>query len=788
LEQQGYPISVAISDSPGVAITTLTTVTPDTIFPGQQDTILVGVFNTYAGGQFTFVGYTNLTGDLDRTNDSIVVGPVDIIPIPAPPTVNDVIFCEPDSALLSVVNPDTNFSYSWYATDTSTTALAEDTFQLQTPLLNQTTTYWVQQTSRDGGAPILITEFNLGFPDMIEIQNLSSTTVDATGWVVATSNSYTVINTANSLVWQLGTMGPGQIDFRTDQTGNNYWGNNLFYNPGSPAWAMVIDAQGNVVDAVFAEWSAADIAGFNTTINGFTITGADIPWSGPGVPTSGVTDGGIDRIGNSDNDDNTDWIGTLTRTNGTQNPQLQYPGFSAGLGCSSARVPVQVIISPITPPNLGPDNVVCGGLLLDAGAGYATYSWNNGPMTQANFVDLSGQYSVTVSDINGCTGTDTINLIINPNPIVDLGADTTVCGSILLDAGNPGATWTWSDGSISQTYLVTNSGPEFVNVVDANGCETRDTVDITVNALPALDLGLDRVECDSVLLDVNNPGLPVMWDDGSTNQTRSITASGSYYVSVTDPATTCEARDTVNLTINISPVVDLGLDGDYCDILILDAENPGALYNWSTGDLSQTIIVTNNNEGTINVEVTDINGCAGVDTITVNIVDQPVIGFNEQRQGLDTYNFTNNSTGENITYTWDFGDGSAPVNTRDASHTYAPGFYQACLTIANACDTLKQCVDVHAIGVGVEDELLANSISLYPNPTTEKINIDIAGLNDDVEVTVSDVTGRILFKDVITRFEQGSTTSYDLSEEAKGVYTVIFKMGDHRLTRRVVLK
>jgi PKD repeat protein len=188
--------------------------------------------------------------------------------------------------------------------------------------------------------------------------------------------------------------------------------------------------------------------------------------------------------------------------------------------------------------------------------------------------------------------------------------------------------------------------------------------------------------------------------------------------------------------------------------------------------------------------VTDINGCAGKDTITVNIVDQPVIGFNTAANTPNMLDatFTNTSTGENITYLWDFGDGNS-ATTRDAVHSYANGgTYTVTLTVANACDTLTQTFDVAIAGVGIGDDLLANSINIFPNPTTDMININLSGLNEDVEVTVADATGRILFKDVITRFEQANTTRYDLSDEAKGVYTVMFKMGERRLARRVVLK
>jgi hypothetical protein len=762
LEQYNYPVSVVITDSPNVAITTMTVVAPDTLFPGQTDTVFMGTFNTYAGGQYTFVSYTNLTGDLDRTNDTLVVANVDITPIPGPPSVVSPVSCAPDSFVLRVMNPDTLATYAWYDTRGSSTPISfGDTFQ--TPLLSTSRDYYVGTfAALDDTLTTTFIGGNGQSGNMFDLTNVSG-------------SAFTI----DSLAQNLQTTGSGigmEMYFVTNRT--TYVGKET----DPTQWTLVGSA--SVTGAGTGNATSVPIGGF-TIFPGETVGIYVTSTSATVAYTNGAF-----TYSNSDLEINTG-VGISYPFGSVFNPRT-WNGtlFYSGAGCPSELAKVSAIISPITAPNLGPDNVVCGGFLLDAGAGYANYSWNNGPTTQQNFVTASGTYDVLVSDINGCTGADTINLIVNANPIVNLGPDVTVCGSVLLDAGNPGATWTWQNGTVSQTFLAAATNQYTVNVTDNNGCETRDTINVRVNPLPALDLGVDRVECDSVVLDAMNPGLPVVWSDMSTNQTLSVKTSGSYSVTVTDPATSCAALDTVNLTINISPAVDLGPDGDYCDILILDAQNPGSLYNWSTGDLSQTVIVTNGNEGTINVEVTDINGCAGKDTITVNIVDQPVIGFNTAANTPNMLDatFTNTSTGENITYMWDFGDGNS-ATTRNAVHTYAAGgTYTVTLTIANACDTLKQTFTVAIAGVGIGDDLLSRSINLFPNPTTDMINININGLNEDVEVTVADATGRILFKDVITRFEQANTTRYDLSDEAKGVYTLMFKMGDRRLTRRVVLK
>lgn len=88
-----------------------------------------------------------------------------------------------------------------------------------------------------------------------------------------------------------------------------------------------------------------------------------------------------------------------------------------------------------------------------------------------------------------------VNIICNPTNFVNLGADDAYCvGDVYsknLDAGNAGATYLWPDGSTNQVLEVTTAGKYYVDVTRSNGCSASDTVVITENALPIVDLGAD---------------------------------------------------------------------------------------------------------------------------------------------------------------------------------------------------------------------------------------------------------------------------------------------------------
>ena len=92
--------------------------------------------------------------------------------------------------------------------------------------------------------------------------------------------------------------------------------------------------------------------------------------------------------------------------------------YTDGLGCVSTD-DIQVDISVGSANvNLGPDTLLCDGasVMLDAGAGFSSYDWSTGETTQMITVDTAGDYSITVTDANGCTGIDLINVGVGGTP------------------------------------------------------------------------------------------------------------------------------------------------------------------------------------------------------------------------------------------------------------------------------------------------------------------------------------------------------------------------------------
>jgi gliding motility-associated-like protein len=141
---------------------------------------------------------------------------------------------------------------------------------------------------------------------------------------------------------------------------------------------------------------------------------------------------------------------------------------------------------------------------------------------------------------------------------------------------------------------------------------------VTVNPLPVINLGADRDLCagETLTLDPGNFS-QYRWQDGSTNRTLPVTQAGVYWVTVTNNRG-CVGSDSLRIgAILPSPSDFLQASVTFCkyqDVTLSPARRFNA-YLWSTGARQQTLTVDRG--GRYTLEVTDLNGCRGRDTIQV---------------------------------------------------------------------------------------------------------------------------------------------------------------------------
>ena len=171
-------------------------------------------------------------------------------------------------------------------------------------------------------------------------------------------------------------------------------------------------------------------------------------------------------------------------------------------GCSSTDE-ITITINDLPTVNAGDDISLCLGECYtftptgSGGSGGYTYTWSSG--TEEVCPTETTTYTVTVTDINGCSATDEITITVNDLPTVDAGADISLClgecytFTPTADGGSGDYTYTWSSGTEEVCPVETTTYT--VTVTDSNGCSATDEITITVNELPTINAGEDISLC-----------------------------------------------------------------------------------------------------------------------------------------------------------------------------------------------------------------------------------------------------------------------------------------------------
>ncbi|MDA3911637.1 MAG: gliding motility-associated C-terminal domain-containing protein, partial [Bacteroidales bacterium] len=299
---------------------------------------------------------------------------------------------------------------------------------------------------------------------------------------------------------------------------------------------------------------------------------------------------------------------------------------------------------------------------------------------------------------------------------VDLGTDQTLCSydvPITLDAGAAMSDYNWSDGSDTQTSDVSTSDTYAVTVTDGNGCTANSSMTLTANTAPSVDLGTDQSLCSydvPITLDAGAAMSDYNWSDGSDTQTLDVSTSDTYAVTVTD-GNGCTANSSMALTVNTTPIVDLGGDQVICDYdnLMLDAGAGMSDYAWSTGDDTQTLTV--DAEDDYFVTVTASNGCTATDAMHLSLETSPVpdLGSDTVVCSYDAPVTLNPGTSAVYNYSWSEGSSSPTIDV------VSSGTYEVTVS-AGSCSATDQ-VDVTVnpaptVDLGTDQTLCAYDVPI----------------------------------------------------------------------------
>ena len=412
--------------------------------------------------------------------------------------------------------------------------------------------------------------------------------------------------------------------------------------------------------------------------------------------------------------------GSSVTANPTSTTTYTVIGFDAN-GCESLPITVDVNVNPVPIANFTVSGDFClTNNLLDFDNASPnngdTYSWTFPGATPATSAAQNpaavtwsndGVYNVTFTVTNnGCVGTITLPITINPIPVVTATGTDALCfgdlGSIIASTASAGPSYSWDGGvGAGAGPHAVGAGTYTVTMLDGNGCEATASaivaipteVVMTSAATNALCFGI----CNGTLTGDNatggTPGYTYSWDGGpsSGSQSQTNVCAGVYTVTATD-ANGCVATSTETITVPAqltvtAAAVDASCNG-VCDGDVTSVGAGGTApitYSWDGGlgagqDQIGTVCA-----GTYTVTATDANGCTATASATVlepTLLTIAASGTNASCNGVCDGTTSSVTAGGTAPYTYSWTGGAGTNATASA---LCAGTYTVTVTDAEGC-------------------------------------------------------------------------------------------------------
>lgn len=269
------------------------------------------------------------------------------------------------------------------------------------------------------------------------------------------------------------------------------------------------------------------------------------------------------------------------------------------------------------------------GAILQATPGFEVYQWSDGSDMDATIGRVDGIYTVTVTDINGCTAQASQNLVVNDNPKPSIQGTPTICEgeTSILSVRDNFLTYEWSNGDTSRFTQVTETGTYVIRVESPGGCFNTDTFDVLVNIprpTPIANAELDVCDGQTLTLDAGDNFRNYQWSTGSTQQTITTTVGGNFRITVTDE-NGCRTNSLVTVRFRDLPQPSITAPQVFCKgtPVSLLANGNFRTYDWSNGASGDVIEI--NEGGRYELTVTDNNGCMGTTFVDLEEREAPEV-------------------------------------------------------------------------------------------------------------------------------------------------------------------
>ena len=397
---------------------------------------------------------------------------------------------------------------------------------------------------------------------------------------------------------------------------------------------------------------------------------------------------------------------------------------TSGNGCTASQTAV-VGQPPALNASISKVNVSCfgganGSATASGNGGTPGYSflWNTGANNATIFGLSAGTYTVTVTDANNCSSSQTTSITQPPVLSASISTMNASCfgaadGSATAGAsgGTPSYAFAWNNGASGPTASNLSAGTYTVTLSDGNGCAVTQTA--TISQPPALALMVNKTDETSngandgtaqAVPGGGTPGYSYLWSHGPNTAFVNNLAPGTYTVTVTD-SRGCTIRATTNINAFACAGFSAGLAIQQIDCT---GNNNGAAnaspiggtptysYSWSTG--AGTAGISGLPPGMYTVTVTDMQGCTATDDFVLSA--PPALNLSAgatkiSMPGASDGTATATASGGTppLTFAWSSGATTNPATG------LAAGIYTVTVTDSRGC-TLSATATVGGAGPG----------------------------------------------------------------------------------------
>ena len=355
--------------------------------------------------------------------------------------------------------------------------------------------------------------------------------------------------------------------------------------------------------------------------------------------------------------------------------------------------------------------------------------------TAINIVANTSYESILTSQVTGCDSLVTTNITVNE--VYTTTEEVNLC---------LGDDHTYPDGII-ETNITTNTSHVSNLFSEVTGCDSTITTNVTVNEVYATTEEVGVCSGDDYT-----------YPDGTTET--NIIANTSHISNLFSQVTGCDSTITTNITVN-EPIVTLS-EVEVC---------LGEDYTYSDGTIATNITENTSHESILTSQLT---GCDSTITTNISVIN---VNTNVTVDGSTI-------TAENITadaYQWFDCDLKLPIDGETAYEftVTESGNFGVAIEENNCVDT-SSCNSIVISGIEDAESLVQ---SIWPNPTSDKINIRLADNNAPTEISIFDVTGKLIFRKVLAIKENEFST--ELLGEG-GIYFVQVKSNSRFATYKII--